>query len=64
MLSYYLFDILFNLRFIENNYFDSWVAKDKDIIFNTRGIPCMNKRVIIDTTSKDTQDETQLFRLE
>ena len=55
--------ILFNLQFINHNYLDSWVAKDKDITLHTRVTQRMNKKVIIDTTSKDIQEETQWFRL-
>ena len=59
MLYSYSFDILFNLRFTEHNYFDFWVAKDNNITFHTRVTPRMNKRVMIDTISKDIDEETQ-----
>ena len=50
---------IIQLRFIENKYFHSWIAKDKDITFHTRVTPRMNKRVMIDTISKDIDEETQ-----
>ena len=50
MLYSYLFDILFNLRFIEHNYFHSWVAEIKILHFMPELLHVWT-RVINDTTS-------------